>query len=87
MTRLRSAHLNLVSGSNIRGAAMQQIADWLKKLGLSEYAERFAGAPDRVTYGSPIDDRCASAGSFGESLRDSESIGDPSVDCADNGAP
>ena len=26
----------------IRGAAMQQIADWLKKLGLSEYAQRFA---------------------------------------------
>ena len=24
------------------GAAMQQIADWLKKLGLSEYAQRFA---------------------------------------------
>jgi hypothetical protein len=23
-------------------AAMQQIADWLKKLGMSEYAERFA---------------------------------------------
>ena len=25
-----------------RGAAMQQIADWLQKLGMSEYAERFA---------------------------------------------
>jgi uncharacterized protein YjiS (DUF1127 family) len=24
------------------GAAMQQIADWLEKLGMSEYAERFA---------------------------------------------
>ena len=24
------------------GAAMQQIADWLKKLGMSEYAARFA---------------------------------------------
>jgi hypothetical protein len=24
------------------GAAMQQIADWLKKLGMSEYAQRFA---------------------------------------------
>jgi len=23
-------------------AAMQQIADWLKKLGMSEYAQRFA---------------------------------------------
>jgi SAM domain (Sterile alpha motif) len=23
-------------------AAMQQIADWLKKLGISEYADRFA---------------------------------------------
>src|SRR6516165_9718347 len=26
----------------IRGPPMQQIADWLKKLGMSEYAERFA---------------------------------------------
>src|SRR5271169_4994803 len=25
-----------------QGAAMQQIADWLEKLGMSEYAERFA---------------------------------------------
>jgi hypothetical protein len=24
------------------GAAMQQIADWLEKLGMSEYAQRFA---------------------------------------------
>jgi SAM domain (Sterile alpha motif) len=25
-----------------KGAAMQQIADWLEKLGMSEYAQRFA---------------------------------------------
>ena len=24
------------------GSAMQQIADWLEKLGMSEYAQRFA---------------------------------------------
>src|SRR6516162_5933787 len=29
-------------GSNSRVAAMQQIADWLEKLGMSEYAQRFA---------------------------------------------
>src|SRR4051794_9956232 len=28
--------------NNPREAAMQQVADWLKKLGMSEYAERFA---------------------------------------------
>jgi hypothetical protein len=28
--------------SNPQGAPMQQIADWLKKLGLPEYGERFA---------------------------------------------
>jgi hypothetical protein len=27
---------------NSRGAAMQQIADWVKQLGMSEYTERFA---------------------------------------------
>jgi hypothetical protein len=27
---------------------MQQIADWLKKLGMSEYAERFAGRTGRL---------------------------------------
>jgi hypothetical protein len=26
----------------LRDAAMQQIADWLEKLGMSEYAQRFA---------------------------------------------
>jgi hypothetical protein len=30
------------SGSRIAGAAMQEIADWLEKLGMSEYAQRFA---------------------------------------------
>src|ERR1700757_2028879 len=29
------------SGTN-RGAAMQQVADWLQKLGLGQYAQRFA---------------------------------------------
>src|SRR6516162_6922256 len=29
-------------GSNSRDAAMRQIADWLEKLGMSEYAQRFA---------------------------------------------
>ena len=33
--------LPLKLGKLIRGAAMQQIADWLEKLGMSEYAERF----------------------------------------------
>jgi len=27
------------------GGAMQQIADWLEKLGMSEYAERFGTTP------------------------------------------
>jgi hypothetical protein len=31
-----------VAGVNRCGAAMQQIEDWLKRLGMSEYAERFA---------------------------------------------
>ena len=34
--RTRSSHGEIV------GAAMHEIADWLKKLGMSEYAERFA---------------------------------------------
>jgi SAM domain (Sterile alpha motif) len=29
-------------GENRQGAAMQRIADWLEKLGMSEYAQRFA---------------------------------------------
>jgi hypothetical protein len=28
---------------------MQQIADWLEKLGMSEYAQRFAGASRQIT--------------------------------------
>src|SRR6476620_8709395 len=31
-----------VVGKSARGHPMQQIADWLKRLNLSEYAERFA---------------------------------------------
>jgi hypothetical protein len=31
-----------VKPDNLGAAAMQQIADWLTKLGMSEYAERFA---------------------------------------------
>ena len=33
---------------------MQQIADWLKKLGMSEYAERFAESDDRYRCPSAI---------------------------------
>ena len=29
-------------GDDTMGAAVQQIADWLEKLGMSEYAQRFA---------------------------------------------
>jgi hypothetical protein len=32
----------LVRNVGWRGAAMQQIADWLEKLGLGQYAQRFA---------------------------------------------
>jgi class 3 adenylate cyclase len=40
----RSAQAGLCSGTDYRalGVAMQQIADWLEKLGMSEYAARFA---------------------------------------------
>jgi hypothetical protein len=31
-----------VAGKSARGRLMQRIADWLEKLGMSEYAERFA---------------------------------------------
>ena len=37
-----------------RVAAMQQIADWLEKLGMSEYAQRFAENDDRFLASSPI---------------------------------
>jgi hypothetical protein len=29
-------------GEKLRNTAMQQIADWFEKLGMSEYAQRFA---------------------------------------------
>jgi hypothetical protein len=31
-----------VAGKSARGPPMQQVTDWLEKLGLSEYAQRFA---------------------------------------------
>jgi hypothetical protein len=39
--KLGRATINL-HGDDEAGAAMQQIADWLEKLGMSEYAECFA---------------------------------------------
>jgi SAM domain (Sterile alpha motif) len=40
----RSAQPGLCSDAGYRplGTAMQQIADWLERLGMSEYAQRFA---------------------------------------------
>ena len=36
------------------GAAMQQVADWLEKLGMSEYAQRFAENRHRFFQSFPI---------------------------------
>ena len=38
----RLSSLSLSGHDNSRGDAMQEVADWLKKLGMSEYAPRFA---------------------------------------------
>jgi len=40
--KLRRASINLYGDDKAAGVAMQQIADWLEKLGMSEYAQRFA---------------------------------------------
>ena len=57
-----------LSKRQIRGAAMQQIADWLEKLGLGQYAQRFAENDIRFLILSDLTDQDLKRSAFRRSV-------------------